>query len=141
VRQIVETVYEKLAHTFRLDRERPHALSGFQARLAAKMALHTFCIWLNEQLGRPRLAFTDMEDIRALRAALNTLGDGFVEAIDDNTLRNIAQRQIELTAGRIHGEAVEVPVLEAPGQSRIGRFGWKDQHSSLLSFTGELSFV
>jgi hypothetical protein len=52
----------------------------------------------------------DMEDIRALRAALNTLGDGFVEAIDDNTLRNIAQRQIELTAGRIHGEAVEVPV-------------------------------
>jgi len=79
----------------------------------------------------------DMEDIRALRAALNTLGDGFVEAIDDNTLRNIAQRQIELTAGRIHGEAVEVPVLEAPGQSRIGRFGWKDQHSSLLSFIGD----
>src|SRR3984893_1075254 len=26
------------------------------------------------------------ENIRALRAALNTLGDGFVEAIDDNTL-------------------------------------------------------
>ena len=78
-----------------------------------------------------------MEDIRALRAALNTLGDGFVEAIDDNTLRNIAQRQIALTAGRIHGEAVEVPVLEAPGQSRIGRFGWKDQHSSLLSFIGD----
>ena len=60
VRQIVETVYEKLHHTFRLDRERPHDLSGFQARLAAKMALHNFCIWLNEQLGRPRLAFTDL---------------------------------------------------------------------------------
>jgi hypothetical protein len=44
VRQIVETVYEKLAHTFRLDRERPHDLSGFQARLAAKMALHNFCV-------------------------------------------------------------------------------------------------
>jgi len=27
-------------------------------------------------------------------------------------------------------------VLEAPGQNRIGRFGWKDQHSSLLSFIG-----
>ena len=75
--------------------------------------------------------------IRALRAALNTLGDGFVEAIDDNTLRSIAQHQIELSNGRIHGEAVEVPVLEAPGQSRIGRFGWKDQHSSLLSFIGD----
>jgi len=37
----------------------------------------------------------------------------------------------------IHGEAVEVPVLEAPGQTRIGRFGWKDQHSSLLSFIGD----
>src|SRR6202035_3681901 len=30
------------------------------------------------------------EDIRALRAVLNTLGDGFVEAIDDNTLMAIA---------------------------------------------------
>jgi hypothetical protein len=28
--------------------------------LAAKMALHNFCIWLNTQLGRPRLAFTDL---------------------------------------------------------------------------------
>ena len=60
VRQIVETVYDKLHHTFRLDRERPHELSGLQARLAAKMALHNFCIWLNAQLGRPRLAFTDL---------------------------------------------------------------------------------
>jgi hypothetical protein len=60
VRQIVETVYEKLHHTFRLDRERPHELSGLQARLAAKIALHNFCIWLNEQLGRPRLAFADL---------------------------------------------------------------------------------
>ena len=60
VRQIVETMYEKHWHTFRLDRERPHDLRGFQARLAAKMALHNFCIWLNEQLGRPRLAFADL---------------------------------------------------------------------------------
>jgi hypothetical protein len=60
VRQIVETVYEKLWHTFRLDRDRPHDLSGFQARLAAKIALHNFCIWLNGQLGRPRLAFADL---------------------------------------------------------------------------------
>ena len=60
IRQIVETVYDKLFHTWRLDRERPHDLSGFQARLAAKIALHNFCIWLHEQLGRPRLAFTDL---------------------------------------------------------------------------------
>jgi hypothetical protein len=60
VRQIVETVYDKLQHTFRLDRERPHDLRGFQVRLTAKMALHNFCIWLNEQLGRPWLAFTGL---------------------------------------------------------------------------------
>jgi hypothetical protein len=62
VRQIVETVYEKLWHTFRLDRERLHDLSGCQARVAAKMALHNFCLWLNDQLGRPRLAFTELVD-------------------------------------------------------------------------------
>src|ERR1700751_2289635 len=77
------------------------------------------------------------ENIRALRAALNTLGDGFVEAIDDNTLVTIAAQQVHATHGKIHGEAIAVPVLEAPGQNRIGRFGWKDQHSSLLSFIGD----
>ncbi|MGB2665565.1 MAG: di-heme oxidoredictase family protein, partial [Candidatus Acidiferrum sp.] len=77
------------------------------------------------------------ENIRALRAALNTLGDGFVEAIDDSTLLAIAQNQPDLSEGKIHGEAIQVPVLEAPGQTRVGRFGWKDQHSSLLSFIGD----
>lgn len=77
------------------------------------------------------------ENIRALRAALNTLGDGFVESIDDSTLRAIAARQPLTSAGRIRGEAIEVPIFEAPGQTRIGRFGWKDQHGSLLSFIGD----
>jgi CxxC motif-containing protein (DUF1111 family) len=77
------------------------------------------------------------ENIRALRAALNTLGDGFVEAIDDKTLIAIADRQPELSDGRIHGEVVQAPIFEAPGQTRVGRFGWKDQHSSLLSFIGD----
>jgi len=60
IRQIVETAHEKLLDAFRLDHERPHELNGFQARLAATMALHNFCIWLNEGLGRPRLAFADL---------------------------------------------------------------------------------
>src|ERR1700741_737156 len=77
------------------------------------------------------------EDIRALRAVLNTLGDGFVEAIDDNTLLSIAARQPEESDGLIHGEAVQAPIFEAPGQTRVGRFGWKDQHSSLLSFIAD----
>lgn len=77
------------------------------------------------------------ENIRTLRAALNTLGDGFVEAIDDNTLIAISERQLEESGGRIHGEVVQAPVFEAPGQTRVGRFGWKDQHSSLLSFIAD----
>jgi hypothetical protein len=60
IRQIVETVYEKLFNTFGLCRERPHDLRGMRARLAARVALHNFCIWLNEQLGRPPLAFADL---------------------------------------------------------------------------------
>jgi hypothetical protein len=60
IRQIVEIVYEKLHDTFGLRRERPHDMAGLRARLAARVALHNFCIWLNEQLGRPRLAFADL---------------------------------------------------------------------------------
>lgn len=60
LRQIVETVNHCLHHVFRLDAERPHALQGFRARLAATCALHNFCIWLNHQLGRPSLAFAEL---------------------------------------------------------------------------------
>src|ERR1700733_3761118 len=77
------------------------------------------------------------ENIRTLRAVLNTLGDGFVEAIDDSTLIAIAAQQPALSEGRIHGEVVQAPIFEAPGQTRVGSFGWKDQHSSLLSFIAD----
>jgi Transposase DDE domain len=59
-RQVIEAVNAALLLTFRLDRERPHTLGGFHARLAAKVALHNFCCWLNRQLGRPPLAFADL---------------------------------------------------------------------------------
>jgi hypothetical protein len=60
LRQIVETVHEKLLRTFRLETERPHTLGGFGVRLAAKAGLHNICLWLNRQLGRPLLAFADL---------------------------------------------------------------------------------
>jgi hypothetical protein len=60
LRQIIETVNDKLLNTFRLARERPHDLTGFQARLAAKVALHNFWIWLNLHLGRAPLAFAQL---------------------------------------------------------------------------------
>jgi hypothetical protein len=60
IRQIVETVYQKLHNALGLRRERAHELQGLRACLAARVALHNFCIWLNEQLGDPRLTFADL---------------------------------------------------------------------------------
>ena len=79
----------------------------------------------------------ESENVRSLRAVLNTLGDGFVEAVDDSTLLAIAGSQPDQSHGLIRGEAIQVPILEAPGQTRVGRFGWKDQHGSLLSFAAD----
>lgn len=62
IRQIVETAIGALQARFHLGTDRPHALSGFRARLAAKMALFNFCIWLNRRLGRQDLAFADLID-------------------------------------------------------------------------------
>lgn len=80
---------------------------------------------------------TPEEDVRAFRTSLNVLGDGFVEAIDDNTLVDIARNQPRLSGGLINGQVIRVPVLEAPGITRVGRFGWKNQHASLLSFSAD----
>jgi CxxC motif-containing protein (DUF1111 family) len=77
------------------------------------------------------------EYVRTLRMSLNTLGDGFVEAIDDVTLQNIAAQQSGLSGGKIKGEYITVPLLEAQGATRVGRFGWKNQQASLLSFSAD----
>ena len=77
------------------------------------------------------------ETIHALRAATNVLGDGFVEAIDSNTLLAIANRQPGQSGGRIAGQFIQVPVSEAGGALRGGRFGWKNQQASLLSFAAD----
>jgi len=79
----------------------------------------------------------DTENIRTMRASLNLLGDGLVEAVADETLIEIARVQRRTTRGAIRGQALYVPILEAPGVTRIGRFGWKDQHASLLSFSAD----
>ena len=77
------------------------------------------------------------ESIHSLRATTSTLGDGFIEAIDDATLLAIAKQQALQSHGEIAGLAIQVPINEAPGQTRVGRFGWKDQHASLLSFSAD----
>jgi CxxC motif-containing protein (DUF1111 family) len=76
----------------------------------------------------------DSENVRATRRAINLLGDGFVEAVPDQELVAIGQQQCKASNGRICGEWLLVPIVEAPGQMAVGRFGWKDQQASLLSF-------
>lgn len=77
------------------------------------------------------------ETVRTFRTSLNVLGDGFVEAIDSNTLLAIANNQPGQSGGQIAGGFLQVPVLEAPGKLRAGRFGWKNQQASLLSFSSD----
>ncbi len=79
----------------------------------------------------------DSEEVRTSRAVLNTLGDGFVEAVDDRTLLAIAANQPAESDGMIHGEAIAVPILESPGHTGVGRFGWKDQDPTILSFAAD----
>lgn len=79
----------------------------------------------------------DHVNVRTLRTSLNTLGDGFVEAISSSTIIAIAVNQCRATGGAVCGQVIQVPVLEAPGQTRVARFGWKNQHASLLSFSSD----
>jgi len=79
----------------------------------------------------------ESETIRTLRLSLNLLGDGFVEAVADQTLVDLAKQQCKSSHQKICGQVLYVPIVEAPGQMGVGRFGWKDQHASLLSFSGD----
>jgi len=79
----------------------------------------------------------DKETIRTFRLSLSLLGDGFVEAVDDQTLVNLAEQQCKSSHKKICGQILRVPIVEAPGQMGVGRFGWKDQHASLLSFAAD----
>jgi CxxC motif-containing protein (DUF1111 family) len=79
----------------------------------------------------------DSEKIRTFRISLNLLGDGFVEAVSDRTFEDLARDQCKKTHNKICGQVLYVPILEAPGQTGVGRFGWKDQQASLLSFSAD----
>ena len=73
------------------------------------------------------------DDIRTFRISTNVLGAGLVEAVANSTLTAIRDAQ----PSAMRGLAVTVPILERPGQTRIGRFGWKSQHASLQSFAAD----
>ncbi len=76
---------------------------------------------------------TTAETVRSFRVVLQALGDGFVECISNTDLQNNVAAQPAAQQGTL----TAVPVVEANNTLRIGRFGWKAQHASLLSFSGD----
>jgi CxxC motif-containing protein (DUF1111 family) len=101
---------------------------------------------VNDRAICPNAAFPDneiqervpeTETIRTFRISLSLLGDGFVEAVADQTFIDLAEQQCRSSHRKICGQVLQVPIVEAPGQMSVGRFGWKDQHASLLSFAGD----
>src|SRR5262245_52010525 len=82
-------------------------------------------------------ALSDKQNIRDRFITLSLFGAGFVEAVADEDLRRIQHKQMSDSNGRIKGVLREVPILEAPGYTGVGRFGWATQHTSLLSFSAD----
>jgi CxxC motif-containing protein (DUF1111 family) len=68
----------------------------------------------------------------SLRMSTSLLGLGLVEDVPDDELQALARSN--------GGQVLEVAVLENPGLRRVGRFGWKCQHASLLSFAADGEF-
>ncbi|HKR34402.1 MAG TPA: di-heme oxidoredictase family protein, partial [Steroidobacteraceae bacterium] len=78
-----------------------------------------------------RVAFED--DVRTFRISTNTLGNGFVECVANETLLALRDAQ----PAEIRGTAIMVPALEGNNAMGVGRFGWKNQHRSLESFSAD----
>jgi CxxC motif-containing protein (DUF1111 family) len=74
----------------------------------------------------------------ASRVTTSTLGLGLLEAIPD---ADIAARELNPPSPNVSGRVSWVHPLEAPPVSplRAGRFGWKAQVATVLSFSGDAS--
>ena len=70
--------------------------------------------------------------IVARRVPIPLFGAGLVEAIDDETLLDLAD-PLDRNRDGIRGRAALI-VDRSTGDRRIGRFGWKSQHATLLAF-------
>jgi CxxC motif-containing protein (DUF1111 family) len=77
-------------------------------------------------------AIPDDVDVIAHRAPIPLFGAGLVEAIPDDTLLTLEDPDDRNRDG-VSGRAALI-VDVATGERRIGRFGWKAQHATLLTF-------
>jgi len=60
LRQVIETATDHVLTTFGLTHERPHAMDGLLARLAARIGLHNLCCWFNHRQHRGLLHVADV---------------------------------------------------------------------------------
>jgi CxxC motif-containing protein (DUF1111 family) len=74
-------------------------------------------------------------NIIARRAPLPLFGAGLVEAIPDETLLAMQDPNDENRDG-VSGRAAIVTDIDT-GDRRVGRFGWKAQHATLMAFSGD----
>ncbi len=74
-------------------------------------------------------------ELISLRHAGPLFGFGLIEAIPDLYITRIALQQVSETPSLAGRTSPHVDTLTH--RSRIGRFGWKCQHASLLDFTAE----
>jgi CxxC motif-containing protein (DUF1111 family) len=71
-------------------------------------------------------------NVLARRVPIPLFGAGLIEAIADDTLLDL-EYPFDLDRDGISGRAALVADL-ATGDRRVGRFGWKAQHATLLAF-------
>ena len=74
-------------------------------------------------------------NVVAHRTSIPLFGAGLVEAISDETLRGL-EDPLDRNGDGVRGRASIVVDL-ASGQRRVGRFGWKAQHATLLAFAAD----
>jgi CxxC motif-containing protein (DUF1111 family) len=77
----------------------------------------------------------DGANVIARRAPIPLFGAGLVEAIADETLLAL-EDPLDRNRDGVSGRAALVTDV-ATGQRRVGRFGWKAQHATLLSFAAD----
>ena len=74
----------------------------------------------------------DDVNVIARRAPIPLFGAGLVEAIDDETIRGL-EDPFDRNRDGVSGRAAVI-VDVGTGNPRVGRFGWKAQHATLLAF-------
>ena len=101
-------------------------LSACQKEEAAR----TTFAWNLPECDPTSKSFTSGANCASGRAATPTFGLGLVEAVANQTLTDLAQSEPAAVRGTAR-------MVTEDGQSRVARFGWKDDHATLRAFAAD----